>query len=318
MTRSELLARFPKASAAFIAANSTPEAPPKPKRRTLKAITEAEYTSGLTVCAQCQTPFKSFPSMNRKFCSSACAYSNKERTETIAQKQTKIRPETKCEGCGVMFRHKTNRSSRHCTIECFRTHSAGKHWLGVKPPVKERTKFSQIKCKNCGVLFGAWDAAERVFCSRGCSVGHPDTTRKASQTFSAGKNRVKQYSRARKGWAELGQRRFFARSSWEFNYGHYLEFLRIQKQISDWAHEPETFWFDGIKRGCLSYLPDFRVTNPDGTIEYHEVKGWMDPKSITKIKRMAKYHPAIKLVVIDATRYKALAKTVKGLVPEWK
>lgn len=133
-------------------------------------------------------------------------------------------------------------------------------------------------------------------------------------TFAAHKS----YSRCKNGWVEIPGNRFFARSSWEANYGRYLEFQRVNGMIRSWQHEPETFWFEGIKRGTCSYLPDFKVTTLNGTVEYHEVKGWMDHKSKTKIKRMAKYHPLIRLIVIDSNRYKALAKTARTFVPEWR
>jgi hypothetical protein len=86
----------------------------------------------------------------------------------------------------------------------------------------------------------------------------------------------------------------------------------------DWAHEPHTFWFDGVKRGCVSYLPDFRVDNKDGTHEWHEVKGWMDARSATAIKRMAKYFPAEKLIVIREKQYSGLRRKLGALVPGWE
>lgn len=119
-------------------------------------------------------------------------------------------------------------------------------------------------------------------------------------------------------WIECGGKRFFARSKWEANYGRYLQFLKMAGVISEWEHEPETFWFTGILRGVRSYLPDFRVTNRDGSIEYHEVKGWMDAKSKTKIKRMAKYHPKILLIVRDGKWYQANRRKLAGLVPGWR
>lgn len=119
-------------------------------------------------------------------------------------------------------------------------------------------------------------------------------------------------------WVEINGIKFFARSRWEANYAHYLEWLRIKGIIAKWEHEPETFWFDKIKRGVVSYLPDFRVTMPNGVIEYHEVKGWMDSRSKTKIKRMKIYHPAVHLEVIDSKRYKALERQMKSIVPNWK
>ena len=73
-----------------------------------------------------------------------------------------------------------------------------------------------------------------------------------------------------------------------------------------------------IMRGTRSYLPDFRVTEINGDIAYHEIKGWMDDRSKTKIKRMAKYYPEVKLIVIDAKDYRNLERKVKHLVKGWQ
>ena len=118
-------------------------------------------------------------------------------------------------------------------------------------------------------------------------------------------------------WHIIGGKRNYYRSGWEANYAYYLEWLKQKKQIVDWEHEPDTFWFILIKRGVRSYLPDFKVTNVDGGIEYHEVKGRMDAKSATKIKRMKKYHPKIKLVVIDSSAYRSIEKNMKPIIKEW-
>ena len=119
-------------------------------------------------------------------------------------------------------------------------------------------------------------------------------------------------------WHEIGGKRKYYRSRWESNYARYLEFLKSQGKIKDWFHEPKVFWFEGIKRGCVSYLPDFLVIENDGSEAYHEVKGWMDDRSKTKIKRMAKYFPKVKLVVVDSKGYKALSKTAAAIVPGWQ
>jgi len=110
----------------------------------------------------------------------------------------------------------------------------------------------------------------------------------------------------------------FVRSSWEANYARYLTFLVGLGEIQGWEYEPETFEFDAIKRGTRSYTPDFKVTNLDGAVEYHEVKGWMDPKSNTKLKRMARYHPDITIILIDKEAYYAIRRECKNLVPNWE
>lgn len=116
----------------------------------------------------------------------------------------------------------------------------------------------------------------------------------------------------KQGWAEVGGKRCFFRSTWELRFAGYLETLKKGGFYSDWSYEPETFWFDGVRRGTTNYTPDFKVTFPDGHAEFYEVKGWMDARSKTKIKRMAKYHPTVVLRVFDKTWF----KTNKNLVPK--
>ena len=118
------------------------------------------------------------------------------------------------------------------------------------------------------------------------------------------------YSRTKKGWEVIGEKRYFFKSAWEVNYANYLEFLKKAHHIADWLYEPETFWFEKIRRGVRSYTPDFKVTYPDGTIEYHEVKGWMDAKSKTKLARMKTYHKSIKMVLVDEEQYRALKRHI--------
>lgn len=119
-------------------------------------------------------------------------------------------------------------------------------------------------------------------------------------------------------WREIGGRRIYARSRWEANYARYLEFLRKAGQLVAWEHEPKTFWFEEVQRGCRSYLPDFLVTYADGHEEYHEVKGWMDDRSKTKIARMAKYFPDVVLVVRDAKWFRDNQRNLRGIIPEWE
>lgn len=118
-------------------------------------------------------------------------------------------------------------------------------------------------------------------------------------------------------WAEIGGKRNFYRSRWEYRYALYLEFMKKHGHIIDWEHEPHTFYFDGIKRGTNNYKPDFKVLFPSGNEEWIEVKGYMDAKSKTKIKRMAKYYPDIKLRVIDKDWFKNNGRMLKNVIPNW-
>jgi len=118
-------------------------------------------------------------------------------------------------------------------------------------------------------------------------------------------------------WAEIGGKRNFYRSKWEYRYALYLEFMKKHKHIVDWEHEPKTFYFEGIKRGTTNYKPDFRVVFPSGNHEWVEVKGYMDSKSVTKIKRMAKYFPEEKLRVVGKEWFKSNSPMLKKVIPNW-
>lgn len=151
------------------------------------------------------------------------------------------------------------------------------------------------------------DQSERGFV-RWHSMGKADQIRITSKSHRSWKA----------GWRLVGGKRNYYRSRWEANYARYLQWLLDHGEIKSWEHEPRVFWFLEIKRGTRSYLPDFRVTENSGSVDYHEVKGWMDSASRTKIKRMAKYYPEIKLLVIDSRKYKAIEKIVCRIISGWE
>lgn len=120
------------------------------------------------------------------------------------------------------------------------------------------------------------------------------------------------------GHRTIGGRRIYFRSKWEMNYARYLQWLAERGEIAAWAYEPDTFWFEQVRRGTRCYIPDFRVTETSGRVAYHEVKGWMDARSATKLKRMKKYHPNVTIVVVDGAAYKQISVSVGRLVPGWE
>lgn len=104
----------------------------------------------------------------------------------------------------------------------------------------------------------------------------------------------------KKGWYTSSDKsKYYLKSGWELSYAQYLDSELQNGKIIKWEYEPDTFWFERIKRGVRSYTPDFKVEYPDGRVEYHEVKGYLDSKSKTKLKRMRIYHPEIKMKLID-------------------
>jgi predicted nuclease of restriction endonuclease-like RecB superfamily len=125
------------------------------------------------------------------------------------------------------------------------------------------------------------------------------------------------YSMANGGKREDLNNQYF-RSSWEANYARYLNWLVERGEIAEWKFEPDTFEFTEIKRGNRFYTPDFKITNKDGSIEYHEVKGYMSEDSRIKLKRMAKYFSEIKLILIDKESYKVLSRQLRNIIPNWE
>lgn len=150
------------------------------------------------------------------------------------------------------------------------------------------------------------------------SPEHRAKTSKRMSLMQAARPASSNYSRTKGGHrADLGG--IYFRSSWEANYARYLNLLIKFGVVESWAFEPETFWFDGIARGAVSYKPDFKVKyKGDETPEYVEIKGWVVPKDRTKWRRMKIYHPHIKLVVVGAKQYYAIQKKWASAIPTWE
>lgn len=118
-------------------------------------------------------------------------------------------------------------------------------------------------------------------------------------------------------WAEIGGKRCFFRSRWEYRYALYLELMKTHGHIIEWEHEPQTFYFEGIKRGTTNYKPDFRVTFPSSKVEWFEVKGYESAKDRTKYKRMAKYYPDVVLRVIGKDWFQTNGKMLRNILKGW-
>lgn len=135
----------------------------------------------------------------------------------------------------------------------------------------------------------------------------------ANPSFAATAN---PHSRTKSGKREDLGGQFF-RSGWEANYARYLNWLIDQGEIRGWEYEPDVFRFEGVARGPYTYTPDFKVTERDGRIVYHEVKGWMDGPSKSRLKRMAKHYPAVTIVLIDKAVYREIEKW-REVIPHWE
>lgn len=130
------------------------------------------------------------------------------------------------------------------------------------------------------------------------------------------------YDHVKRGWRTIGLKKIYARSKMEANFARYLQYqAENDPRFLDWQHEPEMFVFP-VKRGCVSYLPDFRVTKlGENGVKYHifyEVKGYMDAKSATKIKRFRKYFPENKLIIINQDWFKLNNLKCSAFIREWE
>lgn len=191
----------------------------------------------------------------------------------------------------------TTRNKYFCTKTCQKTTYPEKKAYNKMGSKAQRAKSSETM--------------KKMWADPSSKLNSEENRQKASDRMSKQmvgrmKSQGENYSRTQKGWAEFdGGKRCYFRSSWELKYANYLEMLKKGKGIDDWTYEKDTFWFENIKKGVRSYTPDFRIYFKDGSHEYHEVKGWMDPKSKTKIKRFAKYYPEETLIIIDQAVMKA-------------
>jgi hypothetical protein len=256
-------------------------------------------------CLLCSKLYRQSRS-DQRYCSNLCC--------VRAWRRTKERFYQKCIRCGSRY-YRTASGQKYCSIVCQKAieqkrkkvvGGPGKGWSLGSESVPRQT------CEVCGEKFYAPPARiiknQGKFCSVGCKgvfmARHPEY-------FPQVKNQRSKSGRRK----DLNDRYF--RSAWEANYARYLNFLIKNKKIIRWEYEVDVFEFP-IKRGSRAYLPDFKVWITESTFEYHEVKGYMDQRSATKIKRMGKYHPEIKLLVVDSPIYKGIAASVSPLIQGWE
>lgn len=240
----------------------------------------------------------------RNFCSQKCArpYCGK-----IAGKKLRKRIIKNCKTCGIEIHIKKSHQDiegSYCSVSCM-AEGYKTELIGASNPHWKGGQVEKV-CPACGKKFYVTPSISesRIYCTKSCAA----MTRLINMNYP--KSNAKGGTRQ-----DIG---IFVRSSWEANYARYLNWLVEQRQIKSWEYEPDVFLFDGITKGCRSYLPDFKVTNNDESVEYHEVKGWMDKQSQTKLRRMKKYHPDVKIILIDKPVYNGIAKSVSKMISCWE
>lgn len=283
------------------------------------------------ICGQCHKSFETYLSRpNRKFCSKHCVsifVRDKGTRKGAHSPSFKGGPQVKsCLRCKVEYTclYSRSKDSKYCTKECANRASVGRRLPAstiqkMKATVRAnnlRKPKNENKCPECKTII----KKSSQYCQK--HKHHTDGYKKArvkqritvSGVMPKNIMRPGKFMNVKRGYYDINGKTIFFRSLWEVNYALYLDFLVKQKQILSWEYEKDVFIFHKIQSGTRSYRPDFKIKNNDGTEEYHEIKGWMDPKSVTKLKRMAKYYPEVKLIVIDSQSYREIKKKVGTLL----
>lgn len=177
--------------------------------------------------------------------------------------------------------------------------------LGVLEPIGKRTKANVLKARQRRA------SLELIESRQGELPVHPDSV---SDPLTPKTKQGKWQS----GFYEVGlDSKLYLRSRWEYHWCLYLNWLKKNNKILRWEYEPQTFIFHEIEHGTRAYIPDFKVWTSDTEYHWEEVKGWMDPASATKLRRMAKYYPDEKIVLIDEQAYRQTEREVGHLIPGW-
>jgi hypothetical protein len=81
-------------------------------------------------------------------------------------------------------------------------------------------------------------------------------------------------------------------SKFEMKWARYLQFLKEQEEILEWYYHPVKFDFRSFdyKNKPYVYTPDFSVIENDGSLMYHEAKGYIETKDISRLRRANKHY----------------------------
>ena len=208
----------------------------------------------------------------------------------------------------VKPKYKFTKEDKEKSIKTIKERNAkGLHprgYLGHKHSIETRTKLSNCSKKGWQMMYNNKQKLDEW-------KQHQRSTRIKNGTLNPIKNKEKSYTRAKGGKRKDLNDQYF-RSSWEANIARYYNFIGVR-----WEYEPKTFIFENIRKGSVSYTPDFYLVDEDKWIE---VKGWMDKKSKTKLKRFEKYYPEEfkKLILIQEKEYREIQRKVSPLIKGWE
>uniref|UniRef100_A0A6H1ZP12 Uncharacterized protein n=1 Tax=viral metagenome TaxID=1070528 RepID=A0A6H1ZP12_9ZZZZ len=96
----------------------------------------------------------------------------------------------------------------------------------------------------------------------------------------------------------IGGKEYTYRSKGEHKIAKYLQLIKEQKYIKDWAYEQTKFSFPSEQDPVRTWLIDFDVLENDGRFYYIEYKGLVEPDTKRKIFLLNQYRPEIRLVMV--------------------
>lgn len=202
----------------------------------------------------------------------------------------------------VIYTEEKRKKMSEATKNYWKNHEHPKGFQGHKHSLEERNKMSK-GIKKSWLNYDKEKLYQRTLKQR--------ATRIKNNTLNPIKDKSNSYSRTKGGKRKDLNDTYF-RSSWEANIARYYNYLGIE-----WEFEPKTFVFENIKRGSVSYTPDFYLPKED---KWVEVKGWMDSKSKTKLKRFEKQYPEEykKLQLITQKEYEEIKRKVSMFIKGWE
>ena len=113
---------------------------------------------------------------------------------------------------------------------------------------------------------------------------------------------------------EVGNRTFKFHSKLEHRWAQYLEFLKRFGHVQYWNYEETKFVFEGETHSPYDYTPDFIVHTSKGETEYHECKGCLRGRDVSRYIKLKKFYPKTVLhLVLDRPDIRAKKRLTRCL-----
>lgn len=95
---------------------------------------------------------------------------------------------------------------------------------------------------------------------------------------------------------------YYFKSKLEVTFAKMLRFQVVKGYMQKWEYEPEKWDFNERAkkpfRNYSTFTPDFKLTFPNGTVDFWEITGMLYPGKISKLKRAHKLFPEKTLLVV--------------------